>query len=78
MTRDLGTYQALGLHETRSRDVNGHRSSDFANYLQHAGEHLCGALSSAPGHATTPRLGRRLEPDREIGADVSLRHPGFT
>ena len=38
MTMDLETYRALGLHETRSRDVNGHRSSDFANYLQHAGD----------------------------------------
>ena len=38
MTMDLETYRALGLHETRSRAVNGHRPEDFATYLQHAGD----------------------------------------
>ena len=38
MTMDLETYRALGLNETRSREINGHKPADFANYLQHAGD----------------------------------------
>ena len=38
MTMDLETYRALGLDQTRSREVNGHKPADFANYLQHPGD----------------------------------------
>lgn len=38
MTLNLETYQALGLHLEPNLAVNGHVPSDFAKYLQHAGD----------------------------------------